>query len=76
MRARLCVRACAPRQRSIGIGLTACLALGLPQIGDAGMVMALTKLQNVEDKALLSGHLALLFGEYIQVPGGVTARRA
>jgi hypothetical protein len=39
----------------------------LRQIGDAGMVMALTKLQNVEDKALLSGHLALLFGEYIQV---------
>ncbi len=76
VRARLCVRACvpvrvsacAPRQQWIGIGLTACLALGLPQIGDAGMVMALTKLQNVEDKALLSGHLALLFGEYIQVP--------
>jgi hypothetical protein len=36
---RACSRACAPPQPSIAIGLTACLALGLPQIGDAGVVM-------------------------------------
>jgi WD repeat-containing protein 19 len=36
-------------------------------LGDAGMVMALEQLQDVEDKNLLAGHIALLFGDYSQV---------
>jgi hypothetical protein len=38
-------------------------------LGDAGMVMALEQLQDVEDKNLLAGHIALLFGDYSQVCG-------
>ena len=34
------------------------------QLGDAGMVMALQKLQSVEDSNLLAGHVALVFDDY------------
>lgn len=34
------------------------------QLGDAGMVMGLEKIAYVEDKNLLAGHVALLFGNY------------
>ena len=36
------------------------------ELGDAGMVMALEKIRDVEDKNLLAGHVALLFAEYSQ----------
>jgi len=36
------------------------------ELGDAGMVMALQKIRDVEDKNLLAGHVALLFAEYSQ----------
>ena len=36
------------------------------QLGDAGMVMALQQLMNIEDRNLLSGHLCLLFGDYVR----------
>lgn len=36
-------------------------------LGDAGMVMALEQIQEVEDKNLLAGHIAMLFGDYVQV---------
>lgn len=32
------------------------------QLGDAGMVMGLERIAHVEDKNLLAGHIALLFG--------------
>eukprot|EP00903_Cladosiphon_okamuranus_P008272 g7961.t1 len=40
------------------------------QLGDAGMVMGLEQIAYVEDKNLLAGHIALLFGNYqtAQVP--------
>lgn len=34
------------------------------QLGDAGMVMGLERIAYVEDKNLLAGHVALLFGNY------------
>jgi WD repeat-containing protein 19 len=34
------------------------------RLGDAGMVAALTALGRVEDRTALSGHMALLFGDY------------
>ncbi|CAN0254355.1 unnamed protein product, partial [Discosporangium mesarthrocarpum] len=34
------------------------------QLGDAGMVMGLERIAHVEDKNLLAGHVALLFGSY------------
>ena len=34
------------------------------QLGDAGMVMGLEQIAYVEDKNLLAGHVALLFGNY------------
>lgn len=34
------------------------------QLGDAGMVMGLERIVYVEDKNLLAGHIALLFGNY------------
>ena len=34
------------------------------QLGDAGMVMALEDLKNIEDKELLAGHISLLFCDY------------
>ena len=34
------------------------------QLGDAGMVMALRKLEGLEDAHLLSGHLALIFNDH------------
>ncbi|GBG32352.1 WD repeat-containing protein 19 [Hondaea fermentalgiana] len=36
------------------------------QLGDAGMVMALERIKFVEDKHLLAGHIAALFGDYSQ----------
>ena len=37
------------------------------QLGDAGMVMALEQLLDIEDKNLLAGHIAMLFADYQQV---------
>lgn len=34
------------------------------QVGDAAMVMALQKIQQIEEKNLLAGHMALLFKDY------------
>lgn len=34
------------------------------QLGDAAMVMALEELAQVEDRNLVSGHIATLFGDY------------
>lgn len=34
------------------------------QLGDAGMVTGLERIAYVEDKNLLAGHVALLFGNY------------
>jgi WD repeat-containing protein 19 len=34
------------------------------QMGDAAMVLALEKILAIEEKNLLAGHIALLFGEY------------
>jgi WD repeat-containing protein 19 len=34
------------------------------ELGDAGMVMGLEEISHVEDKNLLAGHIALLFGDY------------
>jgi WD repeat-containing protein 19 len=36
------------------------------ELGDAGMVMGLEAIMHIEDKNLLAGHVALLFGEYAQ----------
>ncbi|CAK9101199.1 WD repeat-containing protein 19 (Intraflagellar transport 144 homolog) [Durusdinium trenchii] len=36
------------------------------KLGDAGMVMALERVRFVEDKFLLAGHIAQLFGDYAQ----------
>jgi hypothetical protein len=40
------------------------------QLGDAGMVMALEQLLDIEDKNLLAGHIAMLFADYAQVRAG------
>jgi WD repeat-containing protein 19 len=34
------------------------------QLGDAGMVLGLERVSHVEDKNLLAGNIALLFGDY------------
>lgn len=36
------------------------------ELGDAGMVMALEQIQDVENKNLLAGHVAMLFADYNQ----------
>lgn len=36
------------------------------ELGDAGMVMALEQINDVEDKNLLAGHVAMLFADYDQ----------
>ncbi|RHZ21453.1 hypothetical protein DYB37_000111 [Aphanomyces astaci] len=36
------------------------------QLGDAGMVMGLNRIEHVEDKNLLAGHVSMLFGQYDQ----------
>jgi WD repeat-containing protein 19 len=36
------------------------------QLGDAGMVMGLERIQHIEDKNLLAGHIAMLFADYTQ----------
>jgi WD repeat-containing protein 19 len=36
------------------------------QLGDAGMVLGLERIEDVEDKNLLAGHVAMLFGHYDQ----------
>ncbi|CAK4724993.1 unnamed protein product [Aphanomyces euteiches] len=36
------------------------------QLGDAGMVMGLNRIEHVEDKNLLAGHVSMLFGQYEQ----------
>lgn len=36
------------------------------QLGDAAMVMALERIQFIEDKYSLAGHMAMLFGDYAQ----------
>jgi hypothetical protein len=46
-------------------------------LGDAGMVMALEQLQDIEDRNLLAGHISMLFADYQQVrlppPGTLTS---
>ncbi|TMW60429.1 hypothetical protein Poli38472_000471 [Pythium oligandrum] len=34
------------------------------QLGDAGMVLGLDRIENIEEKNLLAGHVSMLFGEY------------
>ncbi|OQR99725.1 hypothetical protein ACHHYP_04614 [Achlya hypogyna] len=34
------------------------------QLGDAGMVLGLDRIEHVEDKNLLAGHVSMLFGQY------------
>ncbi|KDO28279.1 hypothetical protein SPRG_06330 [Saprolegnia parasitica CBS 223.65] len=36
------------------------------QLGDAGMVLGLDRIEHVEDKNLLAGHVSMLFGQYDQ----------
>jgi hypothetical protein len=36
-------------------------------LGDAGMVMALEQLLDIEDRNLLAGHISMLFADYGQV---------
>jgi WD repeat-containing protein 19 len=37
------------------------------QLQDAGMVLGLEQIRALEDRNLLAGHIALLFGNYVQV---------
>ena len=42
----------------------------------AGMVMYLDRIQTVEDKLLLSGHVSALFGDFAKAQGRFTGTRA
>jgi hypothetical protein len=44
------------------------------QLQDAGMVLGLEQIRALEDRNLLAGHIALLFGNYVQVGGHMITR--